>query len=85
VLKNLFSMGFKAFLDTSHRGPPHPFKCAGVVADRLKGIHIAMVKCPFTGNMSCIQKDFYVSHTGKNPDSNLASVEAMQWVIAQHG
>jgi hypothetical protein len=74
-------MGFKARIVTSHHGPTHPFKYAGVVADSLKGIHNAMVKCLFSVNRSCIQKDFYVSLTGKNPDSNLASVEAMQWVI----
>jgi hypothetical protein len=27
------SMRFNARLDTSHHGPPHPFKDAGVVAD----------------------------------------------------
>jgi hypothetical protein len=39
------SMRFNARLDTSHHGPPHPFKDAGVVADSLTGIHSAMVKC----------------------------------------
>jgi hypothetical protein len=45
---------FKARLDTSHHGPPHPFKDAGVVADSLTGIHNAM-KCLFVVNRSCIQ------------------------------
>jgi hypothetical protein len=35
------SMRFNARLDTSHHGPPHPCKDAGVVADSLTGIHNA--------------------------------------------
>jgi hypothetical protein len=41
-----------------------------------------MVKCLFVVNRSCIHKGLWVSPTGKNPeDSNLASVEAIQWVV----
>jgi hypothetical protein len=68
------SMRFNARLD----GPPHPFKGARVVADSLTGIHSAVVKCLFVVNRSRI----YVSSHVKNPeDSNLAGVEAMQWVL----
>jgi hypothetical protein len=75
------STRFNARLDTSHHGPPHPFKDAGVVADSLTGIHNAMVKCLFIVNRICIH-GFLGVPTGKNPeDSNLASVEAMQWVL----
>jgi hypothetical protein len=74
-------MRFNARIDTSHRGPPHLCKDAGVVADSLTGIHSAMMKCLFVVNRSCIHKGGYVSR-GKNPeDSNLPSVEAMQWVL----
>jgi hypothetical protein len=52
------SMIFNAPLDTSHHGPPHPIKDAGVVADSLTGIHNAMVKCLFVVNRSCIYKGF---------------------------
>jgi hypothetical protein len=48
------SMRFNALLDTSHHGPPHPFKDAGIVADSLIGIHVAMVKCLFVINRSRI-------------------------------
>jgi hypothetical protein len=53
----MFSMRFHALLDTSHHGPPHPFR---VAADSLTGIHNAMVKCLFVVNWSCIQKGFYI-------------------------
>jgi hypothetical protein len=36
-------MKFNARLDTSHHGPSHPFKDAGVVAVSLTGIHNANV------------------------------------------
>jgi hypothetical protein len=55
------SMRFNARLDTSHHGPPHPFKGARVVADTLTGIQNAVVKCLFVLNRSCIHKGFYVS------------------------
>jgi hypothetical protein len=45
------SMRFSARLDTSHHGPPHPFKDADVVANSLTGIHSEMVKCHFIINM----------------------------------
>jgi hypothetical protein len=41
-----------------------------------------MVKCLLVVKRNCIYRCFQVSPTGKNPeDSNLASVEAMQWVL----
>jgi hypothetical protein len=52
------SMRCNARLDTSHHGPPHPFKDAGVVADSLTGIHNAMAKFLFVVNRSCIHKGF---------------------------
>jgi hypothetical protein len=36
------STGFDAHLNTSHHGPPHQFKDAGVPADGLTGIQNAM-------------------------------------------
>jgi hypothetical protein len=39
----MFSMRFNARLDTSHHGPSHPFKDAGVVADSLTDIHNVMI------------------------------------------
>jgi hypothetical protein len=56
------SMKFGARLDTSHHGPPHPFKDAGAVADSLTGIHSATVKCLFVVNRRCIHKGFRCSH-----------------------
>jgi hypothetical protein len=76
------SMKFNARLDTSDHGPPHAFKGAWVVVDCLTGIHNAMVKCLFVVNRSCITQGSLSVPTGKNPkDSNLARVEAMQWVL----
>jgi hypothetical protein len=49
---------FIARLDRSHQGPPHPFRDAGEVADRLTGIRNAKVKCLFGVNRSCIHKGF---------------------------
>jgi hypothetical protein len=70
-------MRFSACLNTSHHGPSHPFKDAGVVADSPTGIHSAMVKSLFILNRSGIHKGFYVFPE----DSNLARVETMQWVL----
>jgi hypothetical protein len=68
------SMGFNARLDTSHHGPPHPFKVAGEVAVNLTDIRNATFKCLFVVNRSRI----YVSAHVKNPEeSNLAGVEVM--------
>jgi hypothetical protein len=53
------SMRFNARLDTSHHGPPHPFKDAGEVVDSLTGVHTAMVKWLFV-NRSCIHNGFLV-------------------------
>jgi hypothetical protein len=76
------SMRFNARLDTSRHGSPHTLKDAGVVPDSLTDIHSAMVKCLFVVNRSCIHKGFLCVHTDKNPeDSNVASLEAMQWVL----
>jgi hypothetical protein len=73
------SMKFNARLDTFHHGPPHPCRDVAVVAGSLTGICNAMVKCLFVVNRCCIHKGV---PTGKNPeDSNLTSVEAMQWVL----
>jgi hypothetical protein len=75
------SVRFNARLDTSHHGPPLPFKNAGGVADVLTGIHNATVKCLFIVNRSCMHRLLGVP-AGTNPeDSNLASVEAMQWAL----
>jgi hypothetical protein len=52
------SMRFSARLNTSHHGPPYPFKDAGAVADSLTGIHNSRVKCLFVVNRSCIHKGF---------------------------
>jgi hypothetical protein len=66
-------MRFNARLGTSHHGPQHPFKDAGVVADSLTGIHNAEELHTYGG---------FGVPTAKNPeDSNLASVETMQWVL----
>jgi hypothetical protein len=60
----------------------HPSKDAGVVADSLTSIHNAMVKCLFIVYRGCIHKCSQVTPQVKNAeDSNLASVEAMQWVL----
>jgi hypothetical protein len=55
-------MELNSSLGSSHHGPPHTFKDAGLVVDSLTGIHNAIVKCLFIVNPV---------------DSNLASVEAM--------
>jgi hypothetical protein len=57
VLK-VASIKVDAHLDTSHHGPPHPFKYGGVVEAILTGIHNAMVKCLFAVNTSCMYKGF---------------------------
>jgi hypothetical protein len=79
------SMRFNARRDmSSHHGPPQPFKHASVVADSLTAIHNAMAKCLFVVNRICIH-GYLSAPTGKNPeDSNLASVEAMQWASSTY-
>jgi hypothetical protein len=52
------SVRFNARIDTSHQGPSHPCKDAGVVADSLTGVHNATVKCLFVVNRSRIHKGF---------------------------
>jgi hypothetical protein len=74
-------MRFNVRLDTSHHGPPHRHKDVGAVADSLTGIHNAMVKCLFVVNRSCIHKVFRCPQGKSSEDSNLVSVEAMQWVL----
>jgi hypothetical protein len=75
-------MRFIARLDTSHYGPLHPFKNAGVVAFSLTGTHNATVKYLFVANRRCKHGGFLGGPTGKNPeDSNLPILEAMQWVL----
>jgi hypothetical protein len=51
-------MKFSAPLDTSHHGPPHPFRDAGAVADSLTDVKIPVVKFLFVVNRSCIHKGF---------------------------
>jgi hypothetical protein len=59
-------MRFSVLLDTLH-----PFKDAGVVVDKLKGIYTAMVKCLFIVKRSCIHKGILSVPIGKNlKDSN---------------
>jgi hypothetical protein len=53
-MPKISSMRFNTLLYTSHHGPPHPFKDAGVVADSLTGMRSAMVNCLFVVNRSCI-------------------------------
>jgi hypothetical protein len=55
------SVKFEVSLDTSHYGPPHPFKDAGVVAGSVADTHTAMVKCLLDVNRSCINRGFQVS------------------------
>jgi hypothetical protein len=54
----MVSMRFNASLDTSHHGPPYPFKAAGVVAGSQTGIHNAMVKRLFVVKRSSIHDCF---------------------------
>jgi hypothetical protein len=73
------SMRFTAHLDTTTHGSPHLFGDAGVIADSLTGIHSVMVTCLFVVNRSCVHK---VIRCPRNPeDSNLAGMEAMQFVL----
>jgi hypothetical protein len=55
-------MGFSARLGMSQHGPPYLQKDAGVVADTLRGIHSAIVKCLLVVNRSCIHKGFRGPH-----------------------
>jgi hypothetical protein len=77
------SMIFSSCLDTSHHGPPHPFKDAGVVVGSLTGI-----LCDGEVPLHCQQEphtntqEFSGVSIGINQeDSNLASAEAMQCVL----
>jgi hypothetical protein len=65
-------------LDLSHHGPLRPFKGAGVVAD----IQDATVKCLFLVKRRYVQNGFWVlPHAKIQTNSDLVSVEAMQWVL----
>jgi hypothetical protein len=75
------SMRFNACLDTSHHGSPNPFRDAVVVADSLTSIHNAMVNCLFVVTGAAYTRDFRCHHRKNPEDSNLASVEAMQWAL----
>jgi hypothetical protein len=58
----MFSMKFNAHVDTSHHGPPHPFKDAEGVVGSLTGIQNAIVKCLFVVNRNCLYKEFMCPH-----------------------
>jgi hypothetical protein len=73
------SKRFKACLNTYH-GLPHPFKDAGVVVDSLTSIQNAVVKCFFMSRGVAYTRVFGVPTDENAWDSNLASVEVMQWV-----
>jgi hypothetical protein len=50
--------------------------------DILTGIHSAMVERLIVVNRSCISEGVLYVSVGKNAeDSNLASVEARQWIL----
>jgi hypothetical protein len=74
-------MRFNASLNTSYHGPPHPFKDAGVVADSLTHPQ-RDGEVPLCCQQKLRTQGYLGVPKGKNPeDSNLASVEAMQWVL----
>jgi hypothetical protein len=74
-------MSSSACLDMSSHGLQHLFRDVRVVVDSLTGIHSVTVKYLFVVNRSRIH-GFICVLSGKNPeDSNLASVEAMQWIL----
>jgi hypothetical protein len=74
VSLQMSSMRFSACFDTSHHGPPHPFKDAGVVADNL-----TQPQCYGGVSLRC-QQELHIQ--GKNrEDPNLTSIEAMQCVL----
>jgi hypothetical protein len=62
-------MRFNAPLYTSHHGPRHPFKDAGVVADILTGIHNAMVsEVPLRCQQELHTQRLLGVPGGKNPE-----------------
>jgi hypothetical protein len=62
----------------SHHGPPHPLKYAEVVERHPQ----CDGKMPLRCQQELHIQDVLGISTGKNPkDSNLAIVEAMQWVL----
>jgi hypothetical protein len=74
-------MLFNACLDMSHYGPLHLFKDASIVADSLDR-HPQCSEVPLHYQQELHAEGFLSIPTGRNPeDSNLASVEAMQWVL----
>jgi hypothetical protein len=75
------SMIFDACINMSHHGLLHPFKDPWVAVDSLTGIHNAVAMCLFIINRSYKEMLLGVP-TGKYPaDSNLMSMEAMQWIF----
>jgi hypothetical protein len=70
-------MRFSARLDTSHHGPPQPFKDAREVGNSLTGIHNAMVRCLFVSTRAAFTRVL----GDLTEYSNLANVEAVQWVL----
>jgi hypothetical protein len=78
----MFSMRFIARLYMSHHGPSYPFKDVGVVADSLTGNPQRNIEVPLSCQQKLHTQGFLDVPTAKNPeDPNLASVEAMQWVL----
>jgi hypothetical protein len=74
-------MKFNARLDTSHHGRPHASKDAGVAAESDRH-----PKCDGEVPLRCLEElhtqGLLSAPTGKNPeDSNVASVEAIKWVL----
>jgi hypothetical protein len=73
-------------LNSSHHGSPNLFEDTWVLADSLRDIHNAMMKCLFVFNSSCIHKGFFGVPIGKcSEDSSLGSVEAMHLFIGVIG
>jgi hypothetical protein len=69
------TMSFSVRLDTSHHGPPHPYKDSSQ-ASTVRWWNVSSLS---TG--AAYRRDLGVP-TGRNPeDSSQASVEATQWVL----
>jgi hypothetical protein len=72
-------MRFNARLDTSRHGPLHPFTDAGLAADSLTGIHNTMVSAYLLSTGAAHTRGCRCLKGKKPEDSNLASLEAMQF------
>jgi hypothetical protein len=59
------SMRFNARLDTSHYGPPYPYKDTRAVADSLTGIHGA---APFSSSQELHTQGLSGFPASKNPE-----------------